>query len=174
MTNRIRCAIFAALAVVAPTATCAAGSFALSYAAVDRTLTTLELRANTFPAWASFKVLVRGATAPLVIREASANVVRANWPAEFGAGNYLVIVTTAAGVELDRIPVALGFAGVPGATGAVGPLGAQGAAGPQGVTGAVGAVGAPGPQGIMGPPGAVGATGPRGPTGEPGEPGAIF
>jgi phage gp45-like len=63
----------------------------------------------------------------------------------------------------------LNLAGVPGATGPLGPAGASGATGPTGGVGAAGASGATGP---VGPAGASGATGPTGPSGGVGASGA--
>ena len=146
----------------------------VSFAATDAAVSVLELRGATFPAAAALKVRLRGIDTPLAIIDATPTLVHARLPAGLAASTYLLVLSDASEVELDRFPVTIGLSGT---IGGVGPQGQVGPAGPKGATGPTGAMGSPGAMGAVGNSGPQGATGPagsRGPNGPPGDSGDVF
>lgn len=146
----------------------------VSFAATDAAVSVLELRGATFPAAAALKVRLRGYDNPLAILDAAPNLMHARLPAGLAPATYLVVLSDAGDVELDRFPVTIGLAGTLGPTGPQGPTGPAGPKGATGLAGAMGSQGATGPQGNPGSQGATGASGPRGPTGLPGDSGDVI
>jgi hypothetical protein len=146
----------------------------VSFAATDASVSVLELRGATFPAAVALKVRLRGVDTPLAILDAAPNLVHARLPAGLAPATYLLVLSDASDVELDRFPVTIGLSGTIGRMGPQGPVGPAGPKGATGLAGAMGAPGATGPEGSSGPQGATGSAGPRGPTGLPGDSGDVI